>query len=88
MNAPAARPAINPDDVTDETGRWEAAAQVRSNYPKWVTIWSPLRGEFQARPLFRAPRGTVATGVTPDELTSRMDEIQQAAVRPKRTARA
>jgi hypothetical protein len=64
---------------TDEAARWEAAAQVRADHPGWVVIWAQLRGEFQARPLFRAPRGTVATGQTPADLIARMTTIQAAA---------
>lgn len=52
----------------------------------WVSSagWEPggpLRGEFQARPLFRAPRGTVAVGATPGELIAQMTAIRAAAPR-------
>jgi hypothetical protein len=63
---------------TDEAAQWEAAARVRAAHPDWVVIWARLRGEFQARPLFRAPKGTVATGQTPADLIAQMNTIQAA----------
>jgi hypothetical protein len=64
---------------TDQALQWEAAAQVRADHPDWVVIWAQLRGEFQARPLFRAPRGTVAAGRTPADLVAQMNAIKAAA---------
>jgi hypothetical protein len=66
----------------NEAARWEAAARVRQERPGWVVIWLERKGEFRARPLFRAPPNTVATGGTPEELTVQMDEIEQSAGRP------
>jgi hypothetical protein len=66
---------------TDESARWEAVARVRADHPGWVVIWSRLSGEFQARPLFRAPKGTVAAGPTPETLIAQMTAIQAAAPR-------
>ena len=74
------------ESTDDDAIRWEAAAQVRREHPRWVVIWAARKGEFQARPLFRVPPGTVATGATPEALTAQMDEIQQAA-RSRRPAR-
>jgi hypothetical protein len=71
-----------------DAARREAAAQIRRDHPDWVVIWSPLSGEFQARPLFPAPRDTVATGLTPGQLTTRMQAIRPAAPRTLRTARS
>lgn len=67
----------------DDTARWEAAAQIRGERPGWVVIWVARKGEFQARPLFRARPGTVATAATPKGLTAQMDSIEQAA-QPRR----
>jgi hypothetical protein len=63
----------------EEAARWAAAALIRRAHPGWVVIWSPARAEFQARPLFRAPRGTVAAGATPADLTAQMNAIRAAA---------
>jgi hypothetical protein len=76
--------AARPDN--DDTARWEAAARVRREHSRWVVIWSAMRGEFQARPLFRAPRGTVVTGDSPEQLTERMNVMEQAT-RAKATKR-
>lgn len=65
----------------DEAARWAAVARVRADHPRWVVIWSSLRGEFQARPLFRAPRDTVAAGLTPEDLVAQMTAIRAAAPR-------
>jgi hypothetical protein len=70
-----------PAAADDEAARWKTAAQIRREHPRWVVIWSQLRGEFQARPLFGAPRGTVAVGPTPDDLIAQMNTIQAAAPR-------
>jgi hypothetical protein len=67
--------------VDDEAACWEAAKQVRRDHPGWVVIWSARKGEYQARPTFRAPRGTVARAAIPEELTAQMDPIGQAARR-------
>jgi hypothetical protein len=71
----------------DDQVRWDAAAQIRRDHPRWVVIWLARNGQFRARLLFRAPPGTVAIGTTAEELTARMDEIRQATSRPKRPAR-
>jgi hypothetical protein len=57
-----------------------AAARIRDAWPGWVVIWLPRKSEFQARPDFPAPRNTVVTGRTPEELTAGM-----ARIRPNRT---
>jgi hypothetical protein len=72
---------------TTDAARQEAAAQIRRDHPDWVVIWSALSGEFPARPLFPAPRDTVATGTTPGQLTARMNAIRRAAPRTQRSAR-
>jgi hypothetical protein len=72
----------------DDAARSADAAQIRREHPRWVVIWVARKGEFQARPLFRAPRGTVAVGVTPDELTAQMDAIWRAAPRRARPSRS
>jgi len=71
----------------DDQARWAAVARVRKERPGWVVIWLARKREFRARPLFRAPRDTVAAGATPEELTARMEEIQRAAGRLMRPAR-
>jgi hypothetical protein len=68
-----------------EAARWEAAKQIRADYPRWVVIWAARKGEYQARPKFRAPRDTVARAGTADDLTAQMDAIEQARRRPART---
>ncbi|MGO9079019.1 MAG: hypothetical protein ACLQDY_08235 [Streptosporangiaceae bacterium] len=65
-----------------DAARWEEAARVRRDHPGWVVIWSRLHGEFRARPLFRAPPGTIAAATTPDGLIAQIDEIENA--RPSR----
>lgn len=57
---------------TDEATQWETGARVRADHPGWVVIWSRNRGECQARPPFRATKGTVAAGPTPVRLPARL----------------
>jgi hypothetical protein len=86
-HAPAVRPVISPDSgAENEAAAWQAAAQIRKERPGWVVIWLARKGEFRARPLFRAPPDTVAIGTTPEELKAQMDNIEQAAGRPKQPA--
>jgi hypothetical protein len=81
----AVQPVIGPDSGSDdEAARWEAAARIRRDHPRWVVIWCARKGEFQARPLFRAPPDAVASGTTPEELIVQMDRIQRASERPRR----
>jgi|SRR5450755_3464190 hypothetical protein len=85
----AACPVKVPNLVNDDgQARWEAAAQIRREHPRWVVIWSAMRAGFQARPLFRAPRGTVVAGATPEQRTSRMNAVELAALRSGGPARA
>ena len=81
----AVQSGMGPDsESNDEAARWEAAAQIRGDHPRWVVIWCAPKGEFQARPLFRAPPDTVVSGATPEELIVQMDRIQRASERPRR----
>jgi hypothetical protein len=61
--------------------QWQTVARIRAQTSGWVLMWSARKGEFQARPLFRAPKGTVAAGRTPEELAARMLEIEVRAGR-------
>jgi hypothetical protein len=45
--------------------RWKAAAPSRRGHSCWIVIWPAMQAEFQARPLFRAPRGTVMAVLLP-----------------------
>ncbi len=54
----------------DRQARWQAAAQIRRDRPGWVVSWSDAAGQYRAWPLFRAPRGTIATAATPGEITA------------------
>jgi hypothetical protein len=75
------KPADSPASTDkDDQARWEAATRVHRDHPRWVVTWPAMRAEFQARPLFRA-RGTVITGATPEQLTSRMNTVELAASR-------
>lgn len=68
----------------DESRHWQAAAEIRRQHPRWVTIWVARAGHYRAWPLFRAPRGTSLTAQAPEELTAQMDQIEQAAPPPRR----
>lgn len=73
--------------ANDDQAGWEAAAKVRKGRPGWVVIWLARKGEFRARPLFRAPPGTVPSVPPPEDLVVQIDEIQRVAGRPHRPAR-
>jgi hypothetical protein len=81
--------AATPDSASaDEAARWKAAAQVRCEHPRWVVIWSALQGEFQARPLFRAPARHYRYGVTPEQPTAGIDAVEMTASPSVAPARA
>ncbi len=67
----------------DDAARWQAAKQVRSEHPQWVVIWIAGTGQFKAYPKFAAPRGTAPTQ-TAEDLTAQMEQIEQAARKPRR----
>lgn len=48
-----------------------------------MVIWVAREALYCAYPLLRAPRGTVLTAATPDELAAQMEQVQQAARRPR-----
>jgi hypothetical protein len=60
----------------NDEARHAAAAQVRDARPGWVVIWVARKSQFQARPDFTAPAGTVVTGSTPEELTAGIDRFK------------
>jgi hypothetical protein len=62
----------------DQAGRREAAAQIRRDQPRWVVIWAARKGEYQARPLFRATPRMIAAA-TPEELITQMRQVRQPA---------
>jgi hypothetical protein len=68
--------------------QWQTVARIRAQTSGWVLMWSARKGEFQARPLFRAPKDTVATGRTPEELAAKMLEIETRAGRTTPAAEA
>lgn len=73
--------------VTDDAEQWSIVARIRAESSDWVVIWSARKDEFQARPLFRAPKDTVAGGRTPEELAEKMLAIeQQCGKRPPKSA--
>ena len=66
-----------------EAARWQAAKRIREERPRWVVIWLARTGQFKAYPKFAAPRGTTPSAQTPAELTAQMEQIEQAARRPR-----
>jgi hypothetical protein len=76
-----------PDAAGQDAQNVRAAARLRDQRPGWVIVWAaPLR-RFTASPLFRAPRGTHLTAQTPGELAALMDQVEQAAGRPRARSR-
>jgi hypothetical protein len=71
-----------PANPAGDESHQQAAAQIRRQHPRWVTIWVPRARHYRAWPLFRAPRGTSLTAQAAEELTAQMDQIEQAAQRP------
>jgi hypothetical protein len=63
--------------ATHEDKQWRTVARIRAKSSDWVVIWIARKDEFQARPLFRAPKDTVAVGASPEELAQRMLAIEQ-----------
>jgi hypothetical protein len=62
--------------AADDADHWQTVARIRGERSGWVVIWMASAGCYRAYPLFRAPRRTVVTAATPDELTARMDQVQ------------
>jgi len=65
--------------AADDEGWRQAAARIRREHPGFVVIWVARLGKFRAWPLIRAPRGTVLTAETPDEMAAQMAGLEQAA---------
>jgi len=72
------RPGSPAGAADDQAGRREAAAQIRRDHPRWVVIWAARKGEYQARPLFRATPRMIAAA-TPEELITQMRQVRQPA---------
>lgn len=66
----------------DDAAPKHAAAEIRRQRPGWVVIWVARTYRYNAWPLFR---GTALTAEKPDELTTQMDQIEQAihSLRPR-----
>lgn len=72
--------AVGRRDFAADAACWRAIAPLRRQRPRWVgVIWHADSNQYRARPRFRAPFGTVATGATPTELAASMDEIERAS---------
>ncbi|HLI75362.1 MAG TPA: hypothetical protein VKV02_00330 [Acidobacteriaceae bacterium] len=65
-------------DSVDAAG-WEEAKRVRGEFPRWVVIWSEMRGMLMAWPLFRAPRGTVVMSISAMQLIADMKDVEDAS---------
>jgi hypothetical protein len=77
-----------PDAADRDAENVRAATRLRDQRLGWVIVWAaPLR-RYTAAPLFRAPRGTHLTAATPDELAALMDQVEQAADRPRARPRS
>jgi hypothetical protein len=76
-----------PDTADQDAQHMQAAARLRRQHLGWVVVWAaPLR-RYTATPLFRAPRSTHLTAATPGELAALMDQVEQAARRPRARSR-
>jgi len=47
---------------------WHAAIGLHVAHPRWVVIWVARKNQYQARPDFAAPAGTVLISATPEAL--------------------
>ena len=65
----------------------QAAARLRRQRPRRVIVWAAPMRRYTAAPLFPAPRGTRPTAQTPGELAAQMDQVEQAARRPRARSR-
>lgn len=70
----------------DDAAIGEVAAQIRREHPRWVVIWVARKREYQAWPLFRAPRETVAAAATAAGLIQQMEQIERAAGSGRRSS--
>lgn len=61
----------SPDPHNEDACR-RAAAQLQHDHENWLVMWGCYTRSFVAFPLFRAPRGTVLTATTPDEMAAKM----------------
>ena len=71
--SPSSRAAGDKDAACKRT-----AAQLRRDHQRWVVIWAARKGEYQARPLFRAAPRMIAAA-TPGELIAQMRQVRQPA---------
>ena len=72
-----------PDTAAQDAENVRAAARLRDQRTGWVVTWAPPLRCYSASPLFRAPRGTHLRAATIDELAVLMDQVEQAAGRPR-----
>jgi hypothetical protein len=76
-----------PDAAGQDAQNVRAAARLRDQRTGWVVTWAPPLRRFTASPLFRAPRGTHLAAKTTEELAVLMDQVEQAARRPRARSR-
>jgi len=57
-------PALSAEDAAC----WKAAIGLHVAHPEWVVIWVARKNQYQARPTFPAPAGTMLTSATPEAL--------------------
>ena len=70
-------------DAGQDAENVKAAARLRDQRTGWIVVWAAPLHRYSASPLFRAPRDTHLTAETPGELAALMDQVEQAARRPR-----
>jgi hypothetical protein len=71
-------PSPSPDPNNEDACRM-AAARLQHDHQHWLIMWGCYTRNYIAFPLFAAPRGTIITATSPDELPAKMRRQERLA---------
>jgi hypothetical protein len=79
MTAPGTSPSGQRACAGDDAERWQEAARLRGEHPRWVIVWLAQAGEFRAYArLPGARRDTALTASAAADLAAQIDRAEHA----------
>jgi hypothetical protein len=80
MNTSGAAPIGQHTCAGGDAQRWQEAARLRGEHPRWVIVWLAESGEFHAYArLPGARRDTALAASSTDDLAAQIDRAEQVA---------
>ncbi len=72
----------------DDAACWQAARQLRAEYPKWLVVWVERTQRYRAWPLAASRAGDGLTDTSPAGMAAQIEQAGRAAATRRRPRRA